>query len=261
MAPEPWLRGASCLVLGLGVILSGCRARHEGGDAGSVAQPEPVVAKEQALVPPPGCEEVGKVLLSVEPAHVSLVCEDGFERCSGRATLTVRSCAARAFEFHEVWLRPAPPVSSPVIHSDDVRLEPGQVWTTEIVLEHVGTYELELDPLVRSPGEPALTVGTAALIVENPARDRAMEDCRACNGYWGPQGMMQREGCNCRTRDGGTPCDDADDCEAQCVAREPEDGFTCSAFAHLYGCYSYLPEGWSKQRRRKNVVPPAVCAD
>lgn len=261
MAPESWLRGASCLVLGLGVVLLACRARPEPGDAGSVAQPEPVAAKEQALVPPPGCEEVGHVLLSVEPAQVSLACEDGFEQCSARTTLTVQSCAARAIAFHEVMLEPATPPMAPVIHSGTVRLEPGQAWTLEVVLPHEGAYELSLSPFAPFPGDPPLTIGTAALTVDNPARKRAEEECRACNGHWGPQGMLQREGCNCRTRDGGTPCDDGDDCEAECIARAGEARFTCSAFATTWGCYAYLPDGWSKERHPPHYVAALMCAD
>ena len=95
------------------------------------------------------------------------------------------------------------------------------------------------------------------------ACERAERECRECNGEWGPHGMLQLEGCVCRTRDGGTPCDDGADCEGQCIARGSEAELTCSEFTSLWGCYSYLPVGWSKQRppRGKALAPPMVCAD
>jgi len=252
------------LALGIGIGLVACRASPGPADEGSIVRPEPAPAKQASPVLPPGCEELGPVLLSVEPALVSLTCADRFHDCTGRATLTVRSCAARAFEFQEVFFEPTPPLRSPVVSVGRmVRLEPGETWTMALDVDHAGVYELSLGPVVTSIGDPTISLGTTTLTVDNPAQEQAMTACRECNGDWGPRGIFGIEGCDCRTRDGGTPCDDGADCESQCIERGPGSGFRCSEFTTEWGCYAYLPEGWSKQRRRKGVgvAPPQVCVD
>jgi hypothetical protein len=246
----------------LGLAVLGCRTKPA-LDEGSVAPPGPAPASAPVTLPP-GCDELGPVLLSVEPERLLLTCKDRHHECSGRATLTVSSCAAEAIEFQEVMLTPAPPLRPPVVRSDRVvRLEPGDAWTMELELDHRGVYELSIPPFATSGKEPRTTVGTATLTVENPARDQAIAACRECNGDWGNHGMFGIEGCVCRTSDGGTPCDDGADCKGQCIERAPQSGFRCSEFTTEFGCYSYLPEGWSKQRHRKGVgvVPPRVCVD
>lgn len=254
-------QGVCRLVLVLGVGLAGCRTKPESGDTGPIPRPESTSAKAPDA-PPPGCDELGPVLLSVEPPLLSLTCKDRHHECSGRTTLTVRSCAARALEFHEVMIDPAPPLRPPVVSFGGVvRLEPGDTWTMELELEHLGIYELSLGPVAMSSDGPAIRLGTATLTVDNPAREQAMAACHECNGDWGRHGMLGIEGCNCRTRDGGTPCDDGADCQAQCIARVPETEFRCSEFVSVWGCHHYLPVGWSKQRRGKGVEAHYMCVD
>jgi hypothetical protein len=265
MAPMPGQAAwRLVLTLGLGIGLVACRAKPGPADDGPVIGPEPAPAKPPSPVRPPGCEELGPVSLSIEPAVLLLTCKDRHHECSGRATLTVHSCAAEAFEFHEVILTPAPPMRPPVVRTDRVvRLEPGDAWTMELGLDHSGVYELSLPPIAASGEGPRASFATATLTVENPARDQGMAACRECNGDWGNHGMFGIEGCVCRTRDGGTPCDDGADCESKCIEQVPGSGFRCAEFWTTWGCHAYLPEGWSKQRPRKGegIVPPYVCID
>jgi hypothetical protein len=249
-------RDAWMPVLALGMSLAGCRAKSAPVDAVSVAPPEP---EEPVPAKQPVCEEPDTVLLSVEPAQLSMTCKDGFLTCSGRATLTVHSCAARAFEFHEVWLGPGWAVGL----GRTVRLAPGDTWTFEVELKYEGAYELSLGSIVMNEGDPPITLGTAKLTVDNPAREQAVMACRECNGEWGHHGRRW-VGCVCRTRDGGTPCDDGDDCEGNCIDHGPETNFRCSEFVWDGGCYSYLPKGWSKERREGEEVGAGahrICID
>jgi hypothetical protein len=255
-------RQAWGLLLGLGMSVVGCRTSPVPIHAEHATQLEPVPVEARLEAPRPGCDELGPVLLSVEPALLSLTCKDGFHECSGRTTLTVRSCAAAAIEVHEVLLSPAPPLRPPVVSVvRTVRIEPGSMWTMELELDQTGVYELSLGPVARHIGDPEISLGTTTLTVDNPAREQAVMACRECNGDWGRHGMLGIEGCVCRTHDGGTPCDDGADCESQCIERERGSGFRCSAFAREWGCYSYLPDGWSKQRHPKGTTEHRVCVD
>ena len=42
------------------------------------------------------------------------------------------------------------------------------------------------------------------------------EECRRCNGRWGPRGITGIPGCVCPTGDGGKPCRSPRDCEHRC---------------------------------------------
>jgi hypothetical protein len=249
------------LGLGLGLGLGGCRAKTITNDASTIAQPEPPPMQE-AMAVPPGCLEGGQVVLTIEPEHLPLTCKDGFRECSGRATLMAQNCVPRAFGIGGIYLRPTPRFGALPGPKHTVRMEPGDVWSYELELDEVGVYEVSLNPIMLYEHEgPSISPRDVTLTVTNPAREQAEAECRDCNGVWGPQGIRQLEGCNCRTSDGGTPCDDGSDCEAECIEREEGTGFRCSEFALLWGCYWYLPEGWSKTRHRKNMTNHYVCAD
>lgn len=102
--------------------------------------------------------------------------------------------------------------------------------------------------------------------ITNSALKKAMETCKKCNGQWGGHGMSGTVGCLCRTKDGGQPCSDGEDCEGICVQRKPEQKgtsrFVCSEFFTVFGCHSYLPKGWrQKSKGKKLVVIPRICVD
>ena len=99
----------------------------------------------------------------------------------------------------------------------------------------------------------------------SPDREQAMKDCEECNGDWGKHGLAQVEGCICRTKDHGKPCKDGNDCQGTCLKKEKdpkkEDEFTCSEFVTTFGCYSYLPKGWSERSKEEKKQIPYVCLD
>ena len=92
---------------------------------------------------------------------------------------------------------------------------------------------------------------TARALVTNPARDAARSACRACRGDWGPQGMMQLEGCNCRTKDAGRTCRDGRDCEAACLLertdRHGRPVGRCSEFQTMWSCQTIIPVDAARQ--------------
>jgi hypothetical protein len=94
--------------------------------------------------------------------------------------------------------------------------------------------------------------------VSNPARDKAMAACKACRGAWDKHGMAQREGCNCRTKDGGKPCG-GNDCEGACLYVESKNGRPvgkCAEFRSTFGCFSRI----SKSAAGQPTVDP-LCVD
>lgn len=107
--------------------------------------------------------------------------------------------------------------------------------------------------------------------------DRAA--CAACNGVWGPQGMLGIASCRCRTKDGGKPCTRPSDCEARCaIPWETAIGMrdvacdergctppgttlsgTCEVFHEHFGCRGWIAE----ERVGKSVVRRvySICVD
>jgi hypothetical protein len=103
------------------------------------------------------------------------------------------------------------------------------------------------------------TAGTDAEIAADPKREQAMRDCEKCNGQWGRHGLASVESCICRTSDFGKPCMDGDDCEGVCLLKDSE--FKCSELVTVFGCYSYLPKGWSKRSDKDKQGVPKICLD
>ena len=248
------------LGLALGLGPGACRVHAVPSDASA---PEAPPAQSTTVTTPlAGCTTPGRLELSITPEHLSLTCKDGFRECSGTAVLEVRNCIPRTFGIGGIQLRPAPwthPVFGP---SDTIRLEPGDTWQHELTLAETGTYEVGLNPIVIYDAEgPDIEPRQVTLTVDNPAREQAEAACRECNGDWGRHGMLGLEGCNCRNADAGTPCDDGSDCEGSCIQDPSGSGFVCSEFQTLWGCHTYLPDGWSKERHPKNTLLPSRCID
>ena len=102
-------------------------------------------------------------------------------------------------------------------------------------------------------------IATGTLEILNTIQAKAEAECTECNGDFGPHGMMGRVSCLCRMQDAGTPCDDGKDCEGDCISGD--DGFVCSEFETVFGCHSYLPDGWSETPHPTPVAVPTVCVD
>jgi hypothetical protein len=106
------------------------------------------------------------------------------------------------------------------------------------------------------------------------------EDCRRCNGTWGPRGIIGALGCVCPTIDGGKPCRRPSDCEHRCelpwsdaVAAgkidcrpdghcdgggEPLEG-RCAPSFEIFGCRAWIVEDQTDDGPRLRVRH--VCVD
>jgi hypothetical protein len=114
----------------------------------------------------------------------------------------------------------------------------------------------------RSPAPAARSVGEAGITEGTPT---TADNCRACDGDFGPHGLDPAPRCNCRTHDAGKRCRGKEDCEAECVSdggeREitdpgpPPRGFwvgRCAELRTTYGCHVFLP------RREPGAAPAAL---
>jgi hypothetical protein len=118
--------------------------------------------------------------------------------------------------------------------------------------------------------EPAQRSATSR---HNPT---SQEECRACNGAWGRHGLVQTEGCNCRTKDAGKICRHGSECESVCVAKETPDqevvdkgpparGFflgQCAEFVTPFGCARIIDKsGDAKAPVLLDEPPMKLCVD
>jgi len=192
---------------------------------------------------------------------VDATCEDE-ERfwpgsCAALLHVTVRNCGEAEAQIGAMNLD----------LGDEARIE--WAFDESAVAPPAGTWEFEsLQPLAAGDYtlEVHMRIGTQATFVEwvefavtNSAMVAAVAACEACDGDWGAHGMMGTVGCLCRTGDAGTPCDDGDDCEGQCIS--VDGAFECSEFFTVFGCHSYLPSGWSQQSHDGPAKAPTVCVD
>ena len=106
--------------------------------------------------------------------------------------------------------------------------------------------------------EPTLAAAPAAPAAPEPPKTKA--GCDACNGKWGRHGLADVQTCICKTKDGGKPCRDGAECEAQCVAMDddfvvaekgpPPKGHykgRCAEYSTTFGCFRFVPRGASKK--------------
>lgn len=130
-----------------------------------------------------------------------------------------------------------------------------------------------------SAGDPGATpMPMASTAVAAGLRAQSAEECaKICNGEWGRHGIRQHVYCLCRTKDAGKDCEDAADCEGQCVLRDaelrtrvvdkgpPARGFfvgNCSEFATVLGCVRRILRGTRQQGPVNLDEPPLkLCAD
>ena len=104
---------------------------------------------------------------------------------------------------------------------------------------------------------PRLTVVLLTLLVapscggekcsDKPVTDACLSaerrsDCLREGGCWGAHGLTEVSSCLCPTRDAGTECADAQECEGYCIADVDEAACeavtqgVCSEFVTVYGC-------------------------
>lgn len=203
------------------------------------------------------CE--GTIRLEAPPADA--VCDDASRFWPGSCSVQLRFVMTNCLEAPvspEELTATADGDRQIVWNFEPHTIPPGGQWVFERSPGQVppGEYRLSLTYRVGGiAGEPV----AGLLVVTNSALTRAEQACKACNGDFGPHGMLGQVGCLCRMDDAGKPCDDGNDCQGKCVGRD--EAFVCSEFATVFGCHSYLPKGWSEQRHTPPVRVPRICVD
>jgi hypothetical protein len=211
--------------------------------------------------------------LSIPKQSSSLRCTDGFHHCEGEIPVTIENCTGVELTVESLYLgaddvvgerafggfasKPWPPVPA------------GMRVTRNVAVKWGARYEAHLEA---KSTKATYRLWSREGTLVNPAYLAAEAACKACHGNWGPQGILQREGCTCRARDGGKPCYDADDCEGECQydhIQKLGNGLgrnvgKCTTLVSDFGCITYIPQGESKKSPRPlaELGPSArVCRD
>jgi hypothetical protein len=229
----------------------------------SLPSPPPAEDSVASSEPPPpalpACNADG-FGFAVETPY-DLPCDDRMD-CRGAPRFRVRNC--REDGALEVQLRIGPPGDAPQTLIDFAPVEPGHDVIFPLRVGRGGAFAVS----ARFTADDGLDAAVMTnLIVTASVRDRAVAACEACHGEWGRHGMMQIESCICRTADAGRECEDARDCEGECLAtghrvvrrghgprRLPNGTISvaetlavaigrCSEFRAAFGCHAYVPEG------------------
>jgi hypothetical protein len=163
--------------------------------------------------------------------------------CRSSSFGSTRATSLGSARLGGVSSKPWPPIAS------------GTRVTRNVEVKWGATYEAQLSANSTKAGYRRSSLAGKLL---NRAYLAAEAACKACNGNWGPQGILQLEGCTCRARDGGKPCYDADDCAGECKydhIQKLGNGLgrnvgRCTAFVSNFGCITYIPRGESKKPPR-----------
>ncbi len=218
----------------------------------------------------------------VSVRDVAAGCQDDLRWCEATVPIEVRSCEREPVVIERVEISfPAGGVM--VLQLTEPRLAYGEVRRQTVNLSRQGDYEVSV--AYRWEKESTLHSASGHFRVTNPTRDAALAACEACQGQWGGWGMSGREGCNCRTKDGGKLCHDGDECEGAClferfeVIRKPSGPVCgpngcqvtlglgvpvgrCSDRQMSFGCRAIIAHGASKEPPR--TLPahaPSTCVD
>lgn len=203
------------------------------------------------------------------PAAAELVCDEYRDHCKATLPITFLNCRAESITIQSEL--PELAFDQPWISTTGTFphvIGPGASWTIEASACGEGTTHASF---MVGASVMAGTLESAAVHITNPARDRDLAACTACNGDWGIQGMIQTidacpgsdpgDSCVCRATDAGTACDDSDDCQGWCEAEqfvvEYEAGSPaidyghwtghCSEFTSQRSCASPIPHGASHE--------------
>ena len=214
----------------------------------------------------------------------SLTCADEHRSCRGALSIEVLNCTAESVSLDPVAiLRPGQRSEARVEYVPDSPIALGDSFAFHPTVYQRGGYSIAIVVLRGDRTEPLPTIEVE---VEDPALDRALAACTACNGRWGREGMLQIEGCNCRPRDAGKICHDGDECEGACLPDGVEvitkaHPLTCDRRGHcsvsmgsgrlvghcsdrmaIFGCHSEIPRGASKEPPAwLPLRAPSICVD
>lgn len=232
------------------------------------------------------------------PTEVALTCDEYRRDCQAAFQIAFVNCRAEAITVHSALA---------MMHFDEPWVDttatfphviaPGATWTIDATScgEGTTTAEFEVQGTVnrvvgyvdlqnpannhalREPLGVTGSLSSSSIHIINPARDRDRAACTACNGDWGDHAMVSvrnacpgsdpGDSCVCRSTDGGTACDDGDDCQGWCEADrfvvESAQGSPpveyghwighCSEFTEQRSCARPIPSGASHQ-------PPAPAS-
>ncbi|MBK6512891.1 MAG: hypothetical protein IPM79_15800 [Polyangiaceae bacterium] len=163
-------------------------------------------------------------------------CKDGFQSCSKKSPLAVVNCTGSPIVLSEVQLSSGGP-SKITVEPAEPMIAPGAQFAHALPLG-AETYEVTAwgyaSPAARAAGEVRAVLARATFTLANPALAKARAECEACQGLWGPVGMLSTVTCNCKMKDAGKTCDDGDDCEGVCLfdkvdVIQPAKPTTCDA--------------------------------
>jgi hypothetical protein len=150
--------------------------------------------------------------------------------------------------------------SKTIFSFDDARVPPGGTFKRKHHLMRTGRFNIttQLSAPKVAPGP------TATLEVRNPTLEAARTRCKdkACNGDFTHRGMLGILSCSCRMPDAGKTCTDGDQCQGKCVSTPK--GYRCSKHKTVFGCHSFLPRGWSRQKapaKGLRGLVPSICVD
>jgi hypothetical protein len=233
---------------------------------------------------PERCAGQEAAIIVSAPGVVELSCHDDGRACEEPVRLIVTNCTQESLVVDEMSIDQSG--GSLRLAPEDAKLTPGASWAHEWIARTEGEYDVVALAHPAHLRERALRSAAARLRVRDTHLEQAREQCRACDGEWGPQGMLRELGCNCRTRDAGKICHDGDECEGACLSTGfdvVQDGIaphcdasgTCTGRPGLgvpvgrcdersvrFGCFARVPKGAAKERP---VVLPAkaetICID
>jgi hypothetical protein len=124
------------------------------------------------------------------------------------------------------------------------------------------TTDASADGEIVPPPAPAADAGAPGPAEPRITHAETEEECRRCNGVWGPRGIIGALGCVCPTTDGGKACRRPADCEhrceipneaayglravrcrpdGDCIGGEIPEG-TCSHDFDIFGCRAWIVE-------------------
>jgi len=203
----------------------------------------------------------------------SLVCKDGFRECEGEIPVTIDNCLGVEVAVKSLYLQAYGVVgeraSGWTFSKPWPAILPGMSVTRNVDVRVGARYIARLEA---TSSEAGYGLSSQEGEVINTAYFAAKASCKACQGDWGPHGILQLEGCVCRARDRGRVCYDGDACEGYCLFDHIEklghglgrNAGKCSEFIGGFGCISYLQHGESKlpPRPLAELGPTAsLCAD
>lgn len=196
-----------------------------------------------------------------------LLCEDSprapVDTCRITIDVTVRNGTREPLVLRRIAAETAPGKVALDWTLDPVVVGPGRSHTFHAANFREGKYVLRVT-CTNAQNESVFAEGHTTIHDERVSA--AKEKCKACNGKWGPMGILGVPACDCQTNDAGKVCYDRSECEGDCVGGQREDVDAthyrmvgkCSPSTSPFGCRVRVRAGV----KLKSAPPEsAVCVD